>query len=290
MTIKLTERLIDNLQQLIDMKRVSYSAFPQSVRDILLEDGLVVVENRGTRRYVRVISVEALKGALPRYNEALRDLEAARALLAHDTSRAAQASLSGNSKTRGQRSCPGFLVNAYDRLDCMLGGRPFAIDPSQGSAVYIADWESFVPPASALIIGVENMENFLKIRRQKELFSRFTESYETEILFVSRYAFSNDLAQWLSRLPNRYLHFGDFDLAGIEIYLTQFKPYVGSRGSFLIPDDIEDRISRGSRIRYDDQYNKYGSRESEEPEISRLISIIHSCRRTYDQEGYISGE
>ena len=83
MTIKLTERLIDNLQQLIDMKRVSYSAFPQSVRDILLEDGLVVVENRGTRRYVRVISIEALKGALPRYNEALRDLEAARAWLAH---------------------------------------------------------------------------------------------------------------------------------------------------------------------------------------------------------------
>ena len=141
MTIKLTERLIDNLQQLIDMKRVSYSAFPQSVRDILLEDGLVVVENRGTRRYVRVISIEALKGALPRYNEALRDLEAARA------------SLSGNSKTRGQRSCPGFLVNAYDRLDCMLGGRPFAIDPSQGSAVYIADWESFTPPPSVLIVS-----------------------------------------------------------------------------------------------------------------------------------------
>ena len=230
MTIKLTERLIDNLQQLIDMKRVSYSAFPQSVRDILLEDGLVVVENRGTRRYVRVISIEALKGALPRYNEALRDLEAARALLAHDTSRAAQASLSGNSKTRGQRSCPGFLVNAYDRLDCMLGGRPFAIDPSQGSAVYIADWESFTPPPSVLIVGIENMENFIRIREQRAFFAEYMKGGETGILFVSRYAFSNDLAQWLSRLPNRYLHFGDFDLYGIKIFLTQFKPYVGEKG------------------------------------------------------------
>lgn len=289
MTIKLTERLIDNLQQLIDMKRVSYSAFPQSVRDILLEDGLVVVENRGTRRYVRVISVEALKGALPRYNEALRDLEAARALLAHDTSRAAQASLSGNSKTRGQRSCPGFLVNAYDRLDCMLGGRPFAIDPSQGSAVYIADWESFTPPPSVLVVGIENMENFIRIREQRAFFAEYMKEGETGILFVSRYAFSNDLAQWLSRLPNRYLHFGDFDLYGIKIFLTQFKPYVGEKGSFLIPSDIESRLSHGSRQRYDDQYRNCETLSTDDEELNGLIRLIHKYRRAYDQEGYIVG-
>lgn len=289
MTIKLTERLIDNLQQLIDMKRVSYSAFPQSVRDILLEDGLVVVENRGTRRYVRVISVEALKGALPRYNEALRDLEAARALLAHDTSRAAQASLSGNSKTRGQRSCPGFLVNAYDRLDCMLGGRPFAIDPSQGSAVYIADWESLTPPPSVLVVGIENMENFIRIREQRAFFAEYMKGGETGILFVSRYAFSNDLAQWLSRLPNRYLHFGDFDLYGIKIFLTQFKPYVGEKGSFLIPSDIESRLSHGSRQRYDDQYRNCETLSTDNEELNGLIRLIHKYRRAYDQEGYIVG-
>ena len=289
MTIKLTERLIDNLQQLIDMKRVSYSAFPQSVRDILLEDGLVVVENRGTRRYVRVISIEALKGALPRYNEALRDLEAARALLAHDTSRAAQASLSGNSKTRGQRSCPGFLVNAYDRLDCMLGGRPFAIDPSQGSAVYIADWESFTPPPSVLFVGIENMENFIRIREQRAFFAEYMKGGETGILFVSRYAFSNDLAQWLSRLPNRYLHFGDFDLYGIKIFLTQFKPYVGEKGSFLIPSDIESRLSHGSRQRYDDQYRNCETLSTDDEELNGLIRLIHKYRRAYDQEGYIVG-
>ncbi len=289
MTIKLTKRLIDNLQQLIDMKRVSYSAFPQSVRDILLEDGLVVVENRGTRRYVRVISVEALKGALPRYNEALRDLEAARALLAHDTSRAAQASLSGNSKTRGQRSCPGFLVNAYDRLDCMLGGRPFAIDPSQGSAVYIADWESLTPPPSVLVVGIENMENFIRIREQRAFFAEYMKGGETGILFVSRYAFSNDLAQWLSRLPNRYLHFGDFDLYGIKIFLTQFKPYVGEKGSFLIPSDIESRLSHGSRQRYDDQYRNCETLSTDDEELNGLIRLIHKYRRAYDQEGYIVG-
>ena len=289
MTIKLTKRLIDNLQQLIDMKRVSYSAFPQSVRDILLEDGLVVVENRGTRRYVRVISVEALKGALPRYNEALRDLEAARALLAHDTSRAAQASLSGNSKTRGQRSCPGFLVNAYDRLDCMLGGRPFAIDPSQGSAVYIADWESLTPPPSVLVVGIENMENFIRIREQRAFFAEYMKGGETGILFVSRYAFSNELAQWLSRLPNRYLHFGDFDLYGIKIFLTQFKPYVGEKGSFLIPSDIESRLSHGSRQRYDDQYRNCETLSTDDEELNGLIRLIHKYRRAYDQEGYIVG-
>ena len=93
--------------------------------------------------------------------------------------------------------------------------------------------------------------------------------------------------QWLGRIPNRYLHFGDFDLAGIAIFLSQFLPYVGNRGSYLIPADIESRISHGSRVRYDDQYMKYAALDTDIPELKRLISLIHKHRRCYDQEGYI---
>ena len=171
----------------------------------------------------------------------------------------------------------------------MLGGRPFAIDPSQGSAVYIADWESFTPPPSVLIVGIENMENFIRIREQRAFFAEYMKGGETGILFVSRYAFSNDLAQWLSRLPNRYLHFGDFDLYGIKIFLTQFKPYVGEKGSFLIPSDIESRLSHGSRQRYDDQYRNCETLSTDDEELNGLIRLIHKYRRAYDQEGYIVG-
>lgn len=267
---------------------IPYSALPASLTRSLTAEGLVNIEYHGSRRCLRTHNADALSGALPRYNEALRDLEMAHFLIEKDSSRALQASISGNSKTRNERSCPGFIVNTYHHMECMLGGKTFTIDPAEGSAVYIADWESFIPPESALIVGVENMENFLKIRKQKYLFENYLNSEEAKILFVARYAFSSDMAHWLSHLPNQYLHFGDFDLAGINIFLTQFKPYVGKRGSFLIPSDIELRISQGSRHRYDEQYKNFSNLIASDYDLNNLISIIHKYRRTYDQEGYIN--
>lgn len=201
--------------------------------------------------------------------------------------RADQAALSGNSKLRSERSCPGFLINTYNKIDCQLNGKPFTPAPLDGSAMYIADWQNFIVPEDILIVGVENMENFLKIREQRKLVESFLTAEERGVLFVARYAFSSDLMQWLGRISNRYLHFGDFDLAGISIFISQFLPYVGNRGSYLIPADIESRISRGSRVRYDDQYMKYSALSTDIPELGHLISTIHKYRRCYDQEGYI---
>lgn len=285
--MKLTLRLIDNLEKLLRGEPLPYSALARSMSDPLLREGLLTIEYHGTKRLLRVPSKDALMSALPRFNEALTDIDTAKRILTGDDSRAAQAGLSGNSKIRSKRSCPGFLVNSFSPLQCTLNGVPFSVNPPEGSAVYIADWETFVPPAAALIVGVENMENFLMIRRHRELIESFLANEETDILFAARYALSSDLAEWLRIIPNRYLHFGDFDLAGIDIFLTQFRPVVGNRGSFLIPSDIEARISHGSRHRYDEQYPRYGNLTTTDPDLMRLIDIIHRHRRAYDQEGYI---
>lgn len=285
--MKLSLRLIDNLHRLLLGESIPYSTLPKPLVDSLVREGLLYVAHHGTRRALSAPNLQALAGALPQYNEALSDLEAAAGLLTEDNSRTAQAALSGNSKTNGSRSTPGFLVNSYSPIACELCGNPFVIGPTEGSAVYVADWQSFVPPASTLIIGIENTENFLRIREQKKLFDECLLEDESEFLFVSRYAFSSDLTNWLEGIPNRYIHFGDFDLAGISIFLYQFKPHVEERGSYLIPPDIERRIKRGSRLRYDNQYVKYKDLSSNDADINRLISLIHKYRRTYDQEGYI---
>ncbi|MDE7110229.1 MAG: hypothetical protein K2O49_09725 [Muribaculaceae bacterium] len=285
--MKLTLRLIGNLQCLLRGESIPYSSLPNSFAEDLVREGLLSVVYRKTKRCLISPNSIALAGALPQYNEALIDLDAAKRLLTEDNSRAAQAALSGNSKTSDKRTMPGFLVNSYTHIDCRLDGQPFTIHPTEGSAVYIAHWQSFVPPPSTLIIGIENAENFLCIRKQEQLFKIFLQPEESGVLFVSRYAFSSDLMNWLARIPNRYVHFGDFDLAGIDIYLNQFKPFVGERGSFLIPSDIETRLKNGSRKRYDEQYQRYANLTTTDEALSRLISLIHRYRRTYDQEGYI---
>ena len=53
------------------------------------------------------------------------------------------------------------------------------------------------------------------IRHQREFFE--SEIGSQRLLFVSRYPQSTDLRSWLQNIPNRYIHFGDFDLAGIHI-------------------------------------------------------------------------
>ena len=285
--MRLTLRLIENLKRLLHGETIPFSILPKSLVDPFVEEGILSVEYHKTKRCLRAPNSTALAGALQKYNEALKDLDEAEKLLTEDNSRAAQAALSGNSKTNSKRTMPGFLVNSYTRIDCILCGQPFVMDPAEGSVIYIVDWQTFIPPVSTLIIGIENTENFIRIREQKRLFDYLLQQEESEILFVSRYAFSSDLMNWLASIPNRYLHFGDFDLAGISIFLNQFKPYVGERGSFLIPSDIESRLKDGSRKRYDDQYQKFYDLTTTDPDISHLISLIHKYRRTYDQEGYI---
>lgn len=107
------------------------------------------------------------------------------------------------------------------------------------------------------------------------------------LLFVSRYPQSSDLSQWLQKIPNRYVHFGDFDLAGIHIFLTEFYRHISDRASFLIPADIEHRLEFGSFERYTEQYPCFRNLSSDIPSVQELINLINHYHKGYDQEGYI---
>ena len=137
------------------------------------------------------------------------------------------------------------------------------------------------------------MENFRMIRKQRAFFEKYlqTHEYSSYVLFVSRYPQSADLRRWLCSIPNHYLHFGDFDLAGINIFLFEFQKYLGKdRSSYLIPDDIKSRLHSGSRKRYDEQYSRFKDIKSDILELQQLIDLIHHERKGYDQEGYICYE
>ena len=84
------------------------------------------------------------------------------------------------------------------------------------------------------------------------------------------------------------MHFGDFDLAGIHIFLTEFEPFVGARASFLIPSDIDERLRGGSMERFNSQFARFRHLHSDRPDLQALIELILRHHRCYDQEGYIA--
>ena len=205
--------------------------------------------------------------------------------VANEDSRASMAVETGNSKLLTIRSCPGFPINSYQSIECSLNSEPFVVNPPEGSFVFIDNWKHFVIPEDVVVVGIENMENFRMIRQQRKLFESLLGN--KQLLFASRYPQSTDLRNWLLTIPNKYVHFGDFDLAGIHIFLTEFHKHLDDRSTYLIPSDIEQRLAKGSLTRYNEQYDKYHTLQCDIPSLQSLIDMINKHHRGYDQEGYI---
>jgi len=285
--MKITSSLIDRLIRLRNGESLPASQLRGEWVDELERDGVIVSIAHGSRRTIFAPQPDAFLQALSTIDERLADLDLMRhTLLADEASRSSQASTTGNSKLVTVRSCPGFPVNAYEPIPCTLNGREMTIAPEEGCFVFIADWQSFTIPKDVIVVGIENMENFRMIRRQRALFDRTIGT--GRLLFVSRYPQSTDLRSWLQSIPNRYVHFGDFDLAGIHIFLTEFHANLGERSSFFIPADIEQRLTNGSMERYNAQYHKFRNLTTSLPNLQHLIDTINKHHRCYDQEGYIN--
>lgn len=189
-----------------------------------------------------------------------------------------------DSKVRYLRTFKGFLVNCYYPQYATLNNEDVSIYPHEGTFNFIYDFESFIPDKVITIVGIENPENFRHIGRQKYLFNNI------QPLFVSRYPQyqSKDLIRWLQSIPNNYLHFGDFDFAGIGIYLNEFKKYLGNRANLLIPEDIDTLIKKnGSKKRYDDQRINFDLNKIKDNDILHLIDSIHRYKKGLDQEIFI---
>ena len=269
-----------SIQALIAGEQVAGSRISRKMLEELMDEGLLSVVTRGSRKSYRARDIEALKRFLIDKDESYRMLD----INASD-SRASMAAETGNSKLVKVRSCPGFPVNTFGPITCKLNAIDIVINPVEGSFLFITDWKVFSIPEDVVVVGVENMENFRMIRQQRALFE--SEIGKHRFLFVSRYPQSTDLRLWLQSIPNRYVHFGDFDLAGIHIFLTEFHQYLGDRSSFFIPSDIEKRLAKGSNARYNEQYEKYHKLHCDINKIQNLIDLINKYHRGYDQEGYI---
>jgi hypothetical protein len=190
-------------------------------------------------------------------------------------------SVSSDSKNSRVRTFKGFLVNCFNPIPGTLRGEPITLNPANGMFQFVYDFEDFLPEQSVTIVGVENAENFRFVEKQKALFQH------TQPLFVSRYpqTQSKDLLTWLLSIPNKYLHYGDFDFAGIGIYMNEFKKHLGQKATFYIPENIEVLIKRyGNRTLYDRQKITFSESDIHEEHLLNLIELIHTFKKGLEQE------
>ena len=282
--MKKTAALIEKLIRLANGDALPASSLKGDWFEQMQDDGILLATAHGSRKSLRASDGMSLRQYVASQFD-IHDLEQTRSAFSdEDASRASLVAATGDSKFLSRRTFKGFLVNSYQPVAAVLNGQEITIHPTEGSFMFVADYQHFAIPQDVVVVGVENAENFRYVALQKYLFARYG-----RVLFVSRYPQdqNKDLIKWLQSIPNRYVHFGDLDLAGIAIYEHEYYCRLGARASLFLPDDYEQRIAAGSADRYHAQLPQYGKMKIEDKRVQPLLDCIHLHHKGYDQEGYI---
>lgn len=202
-----------------------------------------------------------------------------------DLKRSEAIEIASNSKIKAIRTFKGILVNSYMPIECTLSNQKLTIQPQIGTYTFVYDIDNFKIPGEITVVGIENPENFQQIRKQRSLFKGITP------LFVSRYPQNKDLIKWLKSIPNNYLHFGDFDISGINIYWNEYKKALMERATFFVPPKIEELLSsRGNRENYSNQTIAFNKQDINESNILYLIDMIEKYKKGLEQEILINSD
>ena len=281
--MKLPVHIAQKLQQLIDGETLSSSAIKHSIIEELVAERIIERTGR-IQKKVHLVNASALIQYLQN-KYGINDLEKyIEVALKENVQRSELVEISSNSKLKNTRTFKGFLINSYIPIKATLNGKESMLNFTEGMFQFIYDFESFIPENDITIVGVENAENFRWIENQKHLFE------DIKPLFVSRYPQnqSKDLIKWLQTIPNKYLHFGDFDFAGIGIYLNEYKKHLEEKASFFIPEKIENLIDKhGNKSRYDQQKINFNIENIEQERIVSLVKLLHQYKKGLDQEIHI---
>jgi hypothetical protein len=282
--MKIPVHIAEKLLLLSKGERIPSGSTKHSLIDELVTEG--ILERKGRiNKTLRLPDENSLKTYLHnRYS--ISDLSLyIEACKKENISRSELVSVSSDSKLFRVRTFKGFLVNCYSPLLATIDGKTITLNPVEGTFQFIYDFEKFIPALDITIVGIENCENFRHIARQQYLFS------DIKPLFISRYPQnqSKDLITWLRTIPNNYLHFGDFDFAGVGIYLSEFKKHLGDRAKFFVPDNIHNLVKEfGNKRRFDEQKISFESKRITELKLLHLIELIHKYKKGLDQEKLIN--
>jgi len=281
--MKLTLKIARVLEQLTKGESIPYSSVKNKLIDDLVFENILLRKGKH-RKTIELITEEGLNNYLANQLQIHNLNEYISALENEQSTRAEFVKITTDSKNSKERAFKGFLVNSYNPIIAELNNKEFIINPIRGSFTFIYDYETFIIPKDVTVVGVENSKSFSCIQEQRNLFENIIP------LFISRYPQNQnkDFIKWMKSIPNNYLHFGDFDMAGIGIYLNEYKKHLSKKASFFIPENIKNDIrEKGNRKRYNDQKTNFNINSIEEAKLLDLVQTINTEKKGLDQEYYI---
>lgn len=259
------------------------SALKSNIIDELISDGALQKIIKGKRSaIIQCIDFNKVQNYLANFYGIAHLYDYIKAL-ERESNKAELVTVASNSKVKATRSMEGFLVNVIEPIEICINNTKTILQPVEGIAAFVSDIKNLKIAKDVVIVGVENPYSFINISKQKQYFNG------KKYLFVSRYPQSKDIIKWLKDIPNEYLHFGDFDFAGINIYYNEFMKHLGDRASFFVPENIESlMIKYGNRNLFTNQKLQYRASQIKESNVIELITFIYKYGKGLEQEVLIS--
>ena len=278
--MKVPVHIAEKLYQLLQGESIPSSIAKHAVLDDLINEG--IIERKGRiKKSLSLTDSQALYTYLHN-NYAIKDIQHYIQVSKNkEITRSELVEATSNSKHVVVRTFKGFLANCYSQIEATINGKEIKVYPADGTFQFIYDFEKFIIPKDITIVGIENPSNFRHIYKQRYLFA------DINPLFVSRYPQnqSKDLIKWLKSIPNNYLHFGDFDFAGIGIYLNEFKKHLADRSTLFVPKNIDLLIAKfGNKTLFNEQKINFTIKEIDEEKLLQLINTINKYRKGLEQE------
>lgn len=258
----------------------------KGIVEMLREEHLISIEKNGRTQFVETRKPHLVRSFvgnlvgtdnLEEYLEILRKRQDG-----VSPTRPESALLLNDSKAFGTDVIKGLRLNSLLPLDIIFEGKKFILDTPAGTSFEVDEQAHLDIDPTIIVVGVENYSTFMRIKDYAYLFPE-----DQKYLFVFRATYGESfgkLIDWLIRIPNQYLHFGDLDKGGLRIYIDQFRSRLGKRASFLIPDNYEELIRNGSTGLYNDQFAQAAPDTSKDPRIIPLLDVIEKYHKACEQE------
>jgi len=188
--------------------------------------------------------------------------------------------LQTSTKAQNSESLRGLFISSTMRVDILLDAKTFTISENCGVGYFFFHTQKVELSKDVTIVGVENFQVVWFSKKYAKLF----EAKKLIFVMINPY-----MLEWIESLENEYIHFGDFDLAGLNIYANRVVPHLkkSKKHSFFVPSNIEELIKKYGNAELYQKQLSYRDTHLQERYLVELREIMKRYKKVLEQEGII---
>jgi len=271
-----------NLKSLIELGSLTEGKFKnKEIVEYLKLNGAVTRRQKGSRKYIDLVKEENIFLFLKNHNYNIDSIEKIDSYIEDifdkKSSRDIIQKYHNNTKEITSKSMHGLYLSSLQKLDITLDGNTISILPNDGLGYFFFHTQKVEISKHTVIVGVENYQVVWFAKRYEKFFDK------PNILFV---VITPYMLAWIEDLENEYIHFGDYDLAGVNIYLNKVLPRISSKKySMFIPTNIEPLIKEYGDSKLYEKQKQYENLNCNDIKVNNLVEIIRKFKKGIEQEG-----